>query len=53
MRPVGFLDSDSQSFPLPRDFTYEEFPIVDVSDEPADDTEPRHSGISIVRGTLV
>ena len=53
MRSVGFLDSDSQSFALPRDFTYEQFPIVDVSDEPADDTEPRHSGVSVVRGTLV
>jgi hypothetical protein len=53
MRPVGFLDSDAQSFPLPRDFSYEEFPIVDVSEEPIDDTEPRHSGVSVVRGTLV
>ncbi len=40
----GSSTRDSQSFALPRDFTYEEFPIVDVSDEPADDTEPRHSG---------
>jgi len=52
MRPVGFLNADSDSLPLPRDFSYEEFPVVDVSEEPADDTEPRHSGISIVRGTL-
>jgi hypothetical protein len=52
MRPVGFLNADSDRLPLPRDFSYEEFPVVDVSKEPADDTEPRHSGISIVRGTL-
>ena len=54
MRSVGFLDDDAQtSLPLPREFTYQEFPIVDVSDEPPSDTEPRHSGNSIVRGTLV
>ena len=54
MRSVGFLDNDSQTvLPLPREFTYEQFPIVDVSDEPPADTEPRHSGNSIVRGTLV
>jgi len=54
MRSIGFLDDDSQTvLPLPREFTYEQFPIVDVSDEPPADTEPRHSGNSIVRGTLV
>lgn len=51
---VGLLDLSQGSrarFPLPDDVDLAEFPVVDVSLEPADGN-PAHSGNSIVRGTL-
>jgi len=38
-------------YDLPPDVSYEDFPIVDVSLEPADGV-PTHSGRSVLRGTL-
>lgn len=48
---LGVMKQQSQTFNLPAGVNLEEYPIVDVSDEPLDG-DPRHSGVSIVRGTL-
>ena len=51
---VGLLDPSRgtrATFPLPEDLDVAEFPVVDVSVEPADG-DPAHSGDSVVRGTL-
>jgi hypothetical protein len=49
---LGTLDSSDQGiFTIPGDVSLTEFPVVDVSLEPADGN-PGHSGDSIVRGTL-
>jgi hypothetical protein len=51
MVSLGPLEGSSGSFVIPEGVDVSEFPIVDVSLEPADG-EPTHSGNSIVRGTL-
>jgi hypothetical protein len=51
-RSLGYLTPTSNRFNIPADLDPRQFPVVDVSAEPPDDTEPRHSGNSIVRGTL-
>ena len=51
-RSLGHLTPSSNRFNIPSDLDPRQFPIVDVSAEPPNDTEPRHSGNSIVRGTL-
>jgi len=48
---VGLLDGSSGRFSIPAGVDLSEFPVVDVSAEPADGN-PAHSGDSIVRGTL-
>ena len=51
---IGLLDPGQgtrATFPIPDDLDVAEFPVVDVSVEPADG-DPAHSGDSIVRGTL-
>ena len=48
---VGLLDGSSGRFSIPAGVNLAEFPVVDVSAEPADGN-PAHSGDSIVRGTL-
>ncbi|TFD91125.1 anti-sigma factor [Cryobacterium lactosi] len=48
---VGLLDGSSGRFSIPAGVDLAEFPVVDVSAEPADGN-PAHSGDSIVRGTL-
>lgn len=48
---LGIMSSDSGTFPLPSDLNLDDFPIVDVSDEPLDGN-PGHSSVSIVRGSL-
>jgi hypothetical protein len=48
---LGLLDGSSATFPLPPQVDLTDFPVVDVSLEPADGN-PAHSGDSIVRGTL-
>ena len=48
---LGLLDGTTARFPLPPEVDLSQFPVVDVSLEPADGN-PAHSGDSIVRGTL-
>ena len=48
---VGLLDGATGRFGIPAGVDLAEFPVVDVSAEPADGN-PAHSGDSIVRGTL-
>lgn len=48
---LGLLDGHTARFPLPPGVDLKDYPIVDVSLEPADGN-PAHSGDSIVRGTL-
>lgn len=48
---LGLLDSSTGRFTLPREVDVSDFPVVDVSIEPADGN-PAHSGDSVVRGTL-
>jgi hypothetical protein len=48
---LGLLDGSTARFPLPPQVDLADFPVVDVSLEPADGN-PAHSGDSIVRGTL-
>jgi hypothetical protein len=52
MRMLGSLNGDSGSWPVPADVDPRELPVVDVSKEPPGDPDTRHSGTSIVRGTL-
>ena len=51
-RSLGYLTPTSNRFNIPADIDPRQFPVVDVSAEPPNDSEPRHSGNSIVRGTL-
>ena len=51
-RSLGYLTPTSNRFNIPADIDPRQFPVVDISAEPPNDTEPRHSGNSIVRGTL-
>ncbi|WP_157009029.1 anti-sigma factor domain-containing protein [Agromyces laixinhei] len=48
---LGFLDGASGRFAVPPGIDLTEFPLVDVSSEPANG-DPAHSGDSIVRGQL-
>lgn len=48
---VGLLDGSTGRFSIPAGIDLAEYPVVDVSAEPADGN-PAHSGDSIVRGTL-
>lgn len=48
---IGVLEGDDGSFVIPEGIDLEDYPLVDVSDEPLDGN-PDHSGNSIVRGTL-
>jgi len=48
---IGVLEGDDGRFVIPKGIDLEDFPLVDVSDEPLDG-DPDHSGNSIVRGTL-
>jgi Anti-sigma-K factor rskA len=52
MRMLGSLNGDSGAWPVPPDVDPRQYPIVDVSKEPPGDPDTRHSGTSIVRGTL-
>jgi Anti-sigma-K factor rskA len=51
-RSLGYLLGDSGRFNIPADLDPKQFPVVDVSKEPPADADTRHSGTSIVRGTL-
>jgi anti-sigma-K factor RskA len=50
MISLGPVRSDG-TYSVPTDVDYRDFPIVDVSVEPADGN-PTHSGVSVLRGTL-
>lgn len=50
MISLGPARSDG-AYAVPADVDYRDFPIVDVSVEPADGN-PTHSGVSVLRGTL-
>ena len=52
MRALGYLTGDRGSWAVPADIDPRDFPVVDVSKEPPGDSDPRHSTVSIVRGTL-
>jgi hypothetical protein len=52
MRALGYLTGDRGSWAVPADIDPRDFPVVDVSKEPPGDTDPNHSAVSIVRGTL-
>ena len=48
---IGVLEGEDGRFVIPEGIDLEDYPLVDVSDEPLDGN-PDHSGNSIVRGTL-
>lgn len=48
---LGTMEQRSQTFTIPAEVNLDQYPIVDVSDEPMDG-DPAHSGVSIVRGSL-
>ncbi|MDJ0376312.1 anti-sigma factor [Cryobacterium sp. PH31-L1] len=48
---IGFLDGSTGRFAIPASVDLTQYPLVDVSAEPADG-DPAHSGDSIVRGAL-
>ncbi len=52
MSSLGFLTDGHARLPIPDSIDLARFPVVDVSAEPANDADPRHSGDSIVRGKL-
>ena len=49
---LGFLDGSTGRFTVPAGVDLAQYPLVDVSAEPADG-DPAHSGDSIVRGELL
>ncbi|MPY09819.1 anti-sigma factor domain-containing protein [Arthrobacter bussei] len=51
MYSLGVLHGGDGSLTIPDSVDLDEFPIVDVSDEPLDG-DPTHSGVSVLRGTL-
>jgi anti-sigma-K factor RskA len=53
MQSMGFLENNSGSFNLPPGMDLSQSPVIDVSMEPPNDTNPAHSGVSVVRGRLV
>ena len=52
MYAMGFLDHGDGRFPIPPEIDLNQFRLVDVSQEPANDTDPHHSGKSMLRGKL-
>lgn len=52
MVSLGFLSDGKARLNIPDQTNLSAFPIVDVSAEPGDDPDPKHSGDSIVRGIL-
>lgn len=53
MVSMGFMDGDSGTFEIPAGMDLSTSPVVDVSVEPRNDSNPAHSTDSIVRGRLV
>jgi hypothetical protein len=52
MTPMGFLSNGQGRFEIPPTMNPHDSPLVDVSEEPPNDTDPDHSHNSIVRGRL-
>jgi hypothetical protein len=52
MQPVGFINGDRGFWAIPNGMDLRRFAVVDVSDEPVNDSNVAHSGNSIVRGQL-
>ena len=53
MQPIGQLTATEGRFGVPTPKSnLADFPVVDISEEPVNDVNPKHSGLSIVRGTL-
>jgi hypothetical protein len=52
MIAMGYLDDNEGRFPISPTVDLKEFQLIDISQEPEDDQDFRHSGISIVRGKL-
>lgn len=52
MVAMGTMSGLSARFPVPANVDLASHPIVDVSLEPAGDTEPAHSQVSVLRGRL-
>ncbi len=50
MVAMGYLAGDSGRFPIPPGMKMDENPLVDISQEPAGDKDPNHSGHSMLRG---
>ncbi len=53
MLPMGSMPGPSGRFPIPPTVDLAAHPVVDVSLEPPGDTDPGHSGTSVVRGRVV
>lgn len=53
MKSMGFLNNTSGSFQVPPGTDLSQTPVIDVSMEPPNDTNPAHSGVSVVRGRIV
>lgn len=51
MYSLGVLRDGTGSLTMPDGIDLEEFPIVDISEEPLDG-DPTHSGVSVLRGSL-
>lgn len=52
MTNLGFLTGVRGTYPMPNNLDLRRYRIVDVSNEPIADGDPRHSGDSVVRGQL-
>ncbi len=52
MQPIGQLTATEGRFSVDSKVNLADFPVVDISEEPVNDVNPKHSGLSIVRGTL-
>ena len=52
MIAMGYLDDGTGRFPIRPDVDLGVYQLVDISQEPADDHDFRHSGESMLRGKL-
>jgi hypothetical protein len=52
MIAMGYLDDGTGRFPIRPDVDLGVYQLVDISQEPSDDHDFRHSGESMLRGKL-
>ena len=52
MRDMGTMETGSGTFVIPPEMELVDSPVIDVSLEPKNDTDPEHSKDSVVRGRL-